>query len=176
MTWTERAVAFDCAGDKLVGILCGPESPASGATPRHGLDAPSFLGVVIVVGGPQYRAGSHRQFTLMARALAAAGYPVLRFDYRGMGDSTGLHRDFESLNGDLAAAIETLLQHEPNVQRVALWGLCDGASAALLYLHATRDSRVQAVRPLLVLEKLPGAQLEQANVEGFRYLPGAQDG
>ena len=39
--------------------------------------------MVIVVGGPQYRAGSHRQFTLLARHIAAAGYPVLRFDARG---------------------------------------------------------------------------------------------
>ena len=48
-----------------------------------------------MVGGPQYRVGSHRQFTLMARAFAAAGYPVLRFDYRGIGDSEGESRGFE---------------------------------------------------------------------------------
>jgi exosortase A-associated hydrolase 1 len=28
------------------------------------------------------------------------------------------------------------------VQRVVLWGLCDGASASLLYLHASADPRV----------------------------------
>ena len=45
-------------------------------------DAPQQnTGVVIVVGGAQYRVGSHRQFVQMARLLAAAGYPVLRFDF-----------------------------------------------------------------------------------------------
>ncbi|KAB8057318.1 hydrolase 1, exosortase A system-associated, partial [Janthinobacterium violaceinigrum] len=59
---------------RLVGILSLPAAPG----PR---------GVLIVTGGPQYRVGSHRQFVLLARALAAQGVPVLRFDLRGMGDS-----------------------------------------------------------------------------------------
>ena len=135
MTFTEDAVTFGCAGETLVGILAFPESS----------EQRSATGIVVVVGGPQYRAGSHRQFTLLARAVAAAGYPVLRFDYRGMGDSTGAHRDFESVNEDMAAAIGAMLQHQQSITRVILWGLCDGASAALLYLHAMRDSRVSAV-------------------------------
>ena len=135
MTLTEQAVTFGCAGETLIGILALPES----------LEQRSATGIVVVVGGPQYRAGSHRQFTLLARAVAAAGYPVLRFDYRGMGDSTGAHRDFESVNEDMDAAIGAMLQYQQSVTRVILWGLCDGASAALLYLHATRDSRVYAV-------------------------------
>ena len=135
MTFTEQAVTFGCAGETLIGILALPES----------LEQRSATGIVVVVGGPQYRAGSHRQFALLARAVAAAGYPVLRFDYRGMGDSTGAHRDFESVNEDMAAAIGAMLQYQQSVTRVILWGLCDGASAALLYLHATRDSRVYAV-------------------------------
>ena len=144
MTWAEHALAFDCAGETLIGIVSVPESSDDGTLLRP-RDAQSDTGVVVVVGGPQYRAGSHRQFALLARALATAGYAGLRFDYRGMGDSTGSHRDFESVNEDVAAAIGALLQDQPNVQRVVLWGLCDGASAALLYLHATRDPRVHAV-------------------------------
>lgn len=57
------------------------------------------LGLLMVVGGPQYRVGSHRQFVLLARDLAAAGIPVFPFDYRGMGDSTGQARDFEGIGG-----------------------------------------------------------------------------
>lgn len=144
MTWADHAIAFDCAGETLIGILSVPDSSESG-TPLGPREAPSVTGVVVVVGGPQYRAGSHRQFTLLARTLATAGYPVLRFDYRGMGDSTGSRRDFERVNDDVAAAIGALLQDQPNVQRVVLWGLCDGASAALLYLHARHDLRVHAV-------------------------------
>ncbi len=99
-------------------------------------------GVVIIVGGPQYRAGSHRQFVQLARALAAAGFPALRFDYRGMGDSPGAQRNFEQIHEDVGAAIGALQLAQPTVQRVVLWGLCDAASAALLYLHKRPDPRV----------------------------------
>ena len=126
----ETALVFNCEGAQLAGI-CSP--------------APSDLGVVVVVGGPQYRAGSHRQFVLLARQLAAAGFPVLRFDVRGMGDSEGVQRSFESLTPDIAAAIAALCVHQPQVRRIVLWGLCDGASAALLYLHERPDARVQGL-------------------------------
>jgi exosortase A-associated hydrolase 1 len=129
MKYSETAISFTCEGDRLQGILAKPERPVA-------------TGVVVIVGGPQYRAGSHRQFVLLARALAAAGYPVLRFDYRGMGDSEGELRDFEAVSVDVAAAMDALCASVPTVQRVVLWGLCDGASAALLYCHETKDPRI----------------------------------
>lgn len=99
-------------------------------------------GVVIVVGGAQYRVGSHRQFVQLARVLAAAGYPVLRFDFSGMGDSPGELVPFEDSARHIAAAIDALQSHSPAIDRIVLWGLCDGASASLLYMQATRDPRV----------------------------------
>lgn len=125
----ERALAFACRGAWLYGIL---SLPAAGATSRRG--------VVIVVGGPQYRAGSHRQFTLLARDLAAAGIPALRFDYRGMGDSEGDVQDFENVEDDLRAAIDRFMIEVPGLSEIVLWGLCDGASAAAMY--APQDARV----------------------------------
>jgi exosortase A-associated hydrolase 1 len=119
-TDTEQPLWLPCSGEHLLAVL----HPAAAAT-----------GVVVVVGGPQYRAGSHRQFVLLARALAAAGFPVLRFDLRGMGDSTGRFPGFEHCDADIAAAIDGLVARQPQVRRVVLWGLCDGASAALLYLQ-----------------------------------------
>ena len=107
----EEAISFACGGDTLVGIV----STSS---------APSNLGVVIIVGGPQYRVGSHRQFVSLARTLAAAGFPALRFDYRGMGDSGGDRRSFEDIEDDIRAAIDTLLASQPGLASVALWGLC----------------------------------------------------
>jgi exosortase A-associated hydrolase 1 len=133
----EEAMAFDCEGETLVGVL---HHPAADAPAAH-----AGIGVVVIVGGPQYRAGSHRQFLQLARALAAAGHPVLRFDVRGMGDSTGALRSFEQITPDIGAAIDALQRRMPQVRRVALWGLCDGASAALLYLDERADARVRAV-------------------------------
>lgn len=133
MNVVEHAVVFGGAGEQLVGVLA---QPACGAE-----DSPD-VGVLIVVGGPQYRVGCHRQFLLLSRRVAAAGYPVFRFDYRGMGDSSGAKRDFEAVSEDIGAAIDAFLSVCPTVKRVVLWGLCDGASASLIYIDASKDSRV----------------------------------
>jgi exosortase A-associated hydrolase 1 len=117
----DEVLAFDCGGDRLLGIASCPADPGP-------------LGVLVVVGGPQYRAGSHRQFVLLARRLADAGTAVLRFDYRGMGDSEGAPQCFEAVGEDIDAALAAFARRFPTVRRVALWGLCDGASAALLHL------------------------------------------
>lgn len=129
---SERALIFSVGDDTLVGVL-HPGSPTAD------------LGVMVVVGGPQYRAGSHRQFVQLARHLAATGVPAMRFDVRGMGDSSGAQRSFEQLDVDIGAAIDALVLHVPSIRRVVLWGLCDGASAALLYVHRRHDPRVQGL-------------------------------
>lgn len=129
MNFTEEPLFIPCMGEQMVGILALPEVPAD-------------VGVVLVVGGPQTRVGSHRQFVLLARTLVLAGYAVLRFDYRGMGDSTGSQRAFDAVNNDVAAAIDSLQAATSSVRRIVLWGLCDAASAALLYWHGTRDQRI----------------------------------
>ncbi|MGF6271999.1 exosortase A-associated hydrolase 1 [Massilia sp. UYP11] len=125
----ERALAFGCGGERLYGILSLPGQAAS-----------ATRGVLVVVGGPQYRAGSHRQFTLLARELARDGVPVLRFDYRGMGDSEGAARPFDDVDDDLRAAIDAFMAAVPGLREVVLWGLCDAASAIGIY--AARDARV----------------------------------
>jgi exosortase A-associated hydrolase 1 len=129
---TERGLAFGCLGETLVGVLSVPCVPQS-------------VGVVIVVGGPQYRAGSHRQFVLLARRLAASGITTLRFDCRGMGDATGAMRKFEDFGPDILAAIDALRRAEPVVERIVLWGLCDAASAILLYCRDAHDPRIAGV-------------------------------
>lgn len=132
MKYTEEAISFLCADDGLIGILTKPEAPAS-------------IGILVIVGGPQYRAGSHRQFVLLSRSVAAAGYAVLRFDCRGMGDSTGQQQTFTNATADIAAAINAFQKQLPAVTSVVLWGLCDGASSALLYRLKTNDSRVSGL-------------------------------
>lgn len=127
MTLTERPLAFPCAGHQLYGILTLPTNPSS-------------RGVLVIVGGPQTRTGSHRQFTLLARHLAAQGIPVFRFDYRGMGDSEGEPRTFEDVSEDIRAAADCFMREAPELRELVLWGLCDAASAALF--HAHQDPRV----------------------------------
>ena len=130
MSVTEQALAFDCDGDTLVGVLSVPARAGA-------------RGVLIVVGGPQYRAGSHRQFTLLARHLAEQGVPALRFDYRGMGDSSGARRAFEEVDADIRRAIDAFFENVVGLKDIVVWGLCDAASAALFYAH--QDPRVSGV-------------------------------
>ncbi|HKY02034.1 MAG TPA: hydrolase 1, exosortase A system-associated [Burkholderiales bacterium] len=126
----DLALNFSCEGETLFGILSVPDHPLSRA-------------VVLIVGGPQYRVGSHRQFVQFARTLSAAGFPVLRFDYRGMGDSGGAKRPFENIDADIRAAIDALQAACPQAQEIVLWGLCDAASAACMY--AALDKRVKGL-------------------------------
>ena len=134
MAFEERALAFRCGDAELYGVLSLPQG------------APGRRGVLIVVGGPQYRAGSHRQFTLLARHLAQQGIPALRFDYRGMGDSQGEARDFEAVDEDLRAALDAFMAAVPELREAVLWGLCDAASAIAMY--AQRDARVAGLAML----------------------------
>jgi len=129
MKFMERALTFDCGGEVLVGILAEPLYPIA-------------IGVLVLVGGPQYRVGSHRQFVSLSRQLAAHGVTAMRFDYRGMGDSTGSPVSFDETSADIAAAIDTMRASCPTIRQVVLWGLCDAASAALTYWHETHDRRV----------------------------------
>jgi uncharacterized protein len=126
----ESAFTFSCGNTTLVGIVHAPEQPAG-------------RGILVVVGGPQYRAGSHREFVLLARALALQGVPVMRFDHRGIGDSDDPYLGFEALDLDIAAAIDAFFARCPDMREVVLWGLCDAASAILFYAH--RDPRVAGI-------------------------------
>jgi len=148
MNVREVPQVFFCEGDHLYGITHLPESSS--------ID----LGILIVVGGPQTRVGSHRQFIQLARFLAQKGFTVFRFDYRGMGDSEGKHPDFEKIELDINAAIEHFLQSTPNVKRVAIWGLCDAASAAMLNAH-----KYDAVKALILLN--PWARTESGLAKSY---------
>jgi exosortase A-associated hydrolase 1/exosortase A-associated hydrolase 2 len=126
----ERSLVFYCEQKYLVGILHQPITNPS-------------LGVLIVVGGPQYRVGSHRQFVYLARSLAGEGIPAFRFDYRGMGDSDGELQGFEHISLDIGSAIDAMQTANPSISNIVLWGLCDAATASVFY--AGGDPRVKGL-------------------------------
>jgi exosortase A-associated hydrolase 1 len=160
----EQAVVFGCSGSQLVGILhsayAGRSSPGT------------KLAIVVVVGGPQYRVGSHRQFVATARSLAAAGYPVFRFDYRGMGDSDGEPRTFEAVEDDIRAAIDVVQRRLPDYG-IVLMGLCDAASAILMYDRVDVATRGVVLLNPWVRTELGLARAQMRHYYGARLMSAA---
>jgi exosortase A-associated hydrolase 1 len=125
-------LTFGCDGATLAGML----HPAGGPT-----------GVVIVSGGVQTRAGPHGSQTALAAHLADTGYPALRFDRRGVGDSDGDDPGFTDSGPDIAAAVAALRAAAPAVRKVVGIGLCDAASALALHGRAAGCDGLVLVNP-----------------------------
>ncbi|MCG8611336.1 MAG: hydrolase 1, exosortase A system-associated [Pseudomonadales bacterium] len=117
----ERPIVFESQGNQLLGVLHLPEKPVT------------RTGLLLAVGGPQTRTGSHRQFILLARFLAENGVAVFRFDYTGMGDSQGDKSDFLQACPDVDQALKTF-KANTEIDDVCFWGLCDAVSLGLMYL------------------------------------------
>ncbi|NQX88208.1 MAG: hydrolase 1, exosortase A system-associated [Halioglobus sp.] len=128
--YEERGIIFDCGDDRLVGVATLPHVEAE-------------IGVIILVGGPQYRVGSHRQFTQLGRSLGEVGIPSFRFDFAGRGDSEGKARSFDQTHDDITAAVEAFCLAADSVSRIVLWGLCDAASSAMI--HAYRHPQISGM-------------------------------
>ena len=113
--------AFACTGEMLAGTLDA---------------APGTTGLLIVSGGNEIRIGAHRGMALLAARLAAGGTPVLRYDRRGIGDSTGENRGFEQSRDDIIAAVAAFRMKAPHLDRIVGFGNCDAATALALF-HET---------------------------------------
>ena len=127
----ELPITFDCEGSQLVGMVHLPAEIRG-----RGL-------LCLVAGGPQYRGGFCRMQLKLARELAVLGIPVMRFDYRGLGDSEGEFPGFTGTTQDISAALQAFAQHAPGLREVVFWGGCDAASATMI--NAWRFPQVTGV-------------------------------
>jgi uncharacterized protein len=100
------------------------------------------VGIVLLSPGIKSRVGPHRLYIRMAQAFARMGFPVLRFDFYGLGDSEGELRDCSHSDlhteiqlgryvQDANAAIDCI-RTRTGVSRVIVGGLCGGALTGLL--------------------------------------------
>jgi dienelactone hydrolase len=129
----EVQVSFPSEGEVVVGVLHVPErTPAPGVIMCHG-----FTG---------HKAEIHRLFVGAARDFCQHGLTVLRFDFRGSGDSAGEFRemtvsreiaDAEAAFGFLAA------RPEIDPSRLGVLGLSLGGCVAACL--AGREQRVRAL-------------------------------
>ncbi len=110
-------LTFGCQGMTLAGTLD---------------TAPGSSGLLLVSGGNEVRAGAFSGQARLAARIARAGFPVFRFDRRGIGDSDGENRGFRRSEKDIAAAIEAFRAMAPGIDRIVGFGNCDAASALML--------------------------------------------
>lgn len=113
-----QLTGFTCEGETLAGTF----DAATGTT-----------GLLIVSGGNEIRIGAHRGMALLAQRVAAAGFPVFRFDRRGVGNSTGANGGFETSGPDIAAAARHFRELQPQLSRIVGFGNCDAATALALF-------------------------------------------
>ena len=149
-----------------------------GATLAASLDeAPGATGLLIVSGGNEIRSGAHRGMATLAQVIAAAGYPVFRFDRRGVGDSEGANGGFESSGPDIADAASAFRQAAPHVTRLVAFGNCDAASALALHQPLPLDALILANPWTYEGEEAPADEpaLPPATAIRDRYLSRLKD-
>lgn len=104
--------------------------------------APGTTGLLIISGGNEIRSGAFGGQAELAARIARAGFPVFRFDRRGVGDSEGKNRGFRHSHRDITTALEAFRAMAPQISRVVGFGNCDAASALMLAGGAGLDGLV----------------------------------
>ena len=155
--YVEKPVAFKSDGLTLCGIHGIPSEAR-----RHG--------VVLVHGWGGYRIGPGRILVHAARRLNAEGFPTLRFDLRGRGDSEGRADTvcLDEMIADTVAAVAFLLR-EADIDSVCLLGICSGSNvavgAATLKPELIRELALWSILPFQ-----PDVKSRQHRKRGFHYL------
>jgi uncharacterized protein len=144
---------------------------------RPGDDQSSKVAVVLHP-HPQFGGTMHNKVVYRAaKALEQAGYAVLRFNYRGVGKSTGSYDNAKGETDDARVALDYLLDHQTRAQEVVVAGFSFGAAIALRV--GCPDPRVARVISI-------GTPVRLANVDDLRkilsecrkailYVHGAED-
>ncbi len=104
-----------------------------------------------------------------AKALEEIGFETLRFNYRGVGNSTGTYDDGLGETDDAEAALSYLRKHQPHATHVLVLGFSFGAGIAFaLAKRASSINRVISVgTPDYALDKAtPEALAKAAFIHG----------
>lgn len=95
-------------------------------------------------------------------ALAAAGFSVLAFDYRGFGESAGVASEMH-MDEDAEAALETLVRRGVALDRIIVLGHSLGSGPAVVLAV---EHRVAALVLFGAFTSIPDAAVER-----YRWLP-----
>jgi pimeloyl-ACP methyl ester carboxylesterase len=132
--------------------------------------------VLLLNAGLVPRVGPNRMYVRLARSLARAGRPVLRFDFSGVGDSEARRDTVRFETGaveDTRLAMDLLAERE-GCTRFATLGLCSGAEIA--FKTACADERVVGAAminaPRYLEEPAPELVERLERVQAARYYWG----
>ena len=139
---------FDCQGVSLAATLD---------------TGPAHTGLLIVSGGNEIRAGAFNGQARLAADIARAGFPVFRFDRRGIGDSDGENRGFLQARADIDAALHAFRAIAPQIQNIVAFGNCDAASALMLNADLDFDGLI-ASNPWTIDKDGDGPAPEEARL------------
>jgi len=130
-----KPVTFMNEGQQLIGILHVPEDLKPEAR------APA---IAMFHGFTGNRTEAHRLFVHVARSLCNSGFVVLRFDFRGSGDSDGEFDDM-TIPGEVSDAEAALTflaeQRWVDKEKIGVLGLSMGGRVAAIL--TSRDKRVK---------------------------------
>lgn len=120
---TETPFFFRNGPHSLFGVLHDPGKPGPNT------------GFVLCHAFGEEKLWSHRVFVNFAREAARRGFPTLRFDFMGHGDSERASQDcsVDALLSDIEAAIAELRSNYPDIDEVVLLGLRLGGTLASIY-------------------------------------------
>lgn len=119
----QEPFVFDNQGQRLFGTVHVPERPCTSPFPA----------LVMLHGFTGNRIEPHQLFVKAARRFASEGILVLRFDFRGCGESEGDFRDLtvEGEVSDVLRALELVRERaDVRADRVGLLGMSLGGSIA----------------------------------------------
>ncbi|QSQ26299.1 alpha/beta hydrolase [Pyxidicoccus parkwayensis] len=151
-----QAIAFGPEVRRLFGWYHAPRE----MTPRH-------LGVVLCNPLGYEAMPAHRTYRHLAARLADAGFPVLRFDYDGTGDSSGYDDEPDRVatwRASIGTAIDEL-KRRSGFSNVCLFGLRLGGLFAL-----TTASEREDVRALMLWAAPATGRTYVRELRAFRQL------
>ncbi len=161
------------AGHRLFGMMHQPAVPCASGT-----------AIILLSPGVKMRVAPHQLYVNMAERFVSLGYPVLRFDFYGLGDSEGEAE--EEYLADLYGAVQVgrymddtiaamdWMERTHGTNKFIVSGLCGGAITGLL--TASKDHRIKCLLGLAIPVILDGTHIDFTKYMTDNQLKETRDG